>query len=229
MRVGIPNAGQLNALETLNIRGERSVTCKAKCDAHPSDGPLPAACPAACEEFRKQPDALERAAELDAQYGTNPDLEKLPMYCVAFSLEELVRREGHALDRRQRRELRDGCAEGWIRPTSPICARRARSVFAVATAARRRAVGVDGPAEAEVVLPDGNLAYARLGRPALQSVRHRARAARHEHRLRRVRRRESGGLLDLRTELGVVQGPGVAQQRRQPADDQRHHDGRRHG
>jgi hypothetical protein len=27
MRVGVPNAGQLNALETLNIRGERSVTC----------------------------------------------------------------------------------------------------------------------------------------------------------------------------------------------------------
>jgi amidase len=85
MRVGIPNAGQLNALETLNIRGERSVSCKAKCDAHPTTGALPAACPKVCDEFRKQPDALERAAELDAQYGTKPDLEKLPMYCVAFS------------------------------------------------------------------------------------------------------------------------------------------------
>ena len=39
MRVGIPNAGQLNALETLNIRGERSVTCKGVFDAHPSSGP----------------------------------------------------------------------------------------------------------------------------------------------------------------------------------------------
>lgn len=85
MRVGIPNAGQLNALETVNIRGERSVSCKAKCDLHPAKGPLPAACPKACDEFRKQPDALERAAELDKQYGTRPDLEKLPMYCVAFS------------------------------------------------------------------------------------------------------------------------------------------------
>src|SRR5579862_860615 len=28
MIAGIPNAGQLNALATLNIRGERSVTCK---------------------------------------------------------------------------------------------------------------------------------------------------------------------------------------------------------
>ena len=35
MRVGIPNAGQLNALETLNIRGERSVTSKGAVDAHP--------------------------------------------------------------------------------------------------------------------------------------------------------------------------------------------------
>jgi amidase len=86
MVTGIPNAGQVNALETLNIRGERSVSCKAKCDMHPSKGPLPASCPAACEAFRKLPDALERAAELDAQYGKNPDLDKLPMYCITTSI-----------------------------------------------------------------------------------------------------------------------------------------------
>jgi amidase len=85
MRVGMPDAGQVNALETLNLRGERSVTCKAKCDAHPSTGALPASCPKACDAFRKQPDALEYAAELDKKYGRNPDLEKLPMYCVAFA------------------------------------------------------------------------------------------------------------------------------------------------
>jgi amidase len=85
MRAGVPNAGQVNALETLNLRGERSVTCKAKCDTHPSKGALPKSCPAVCEDFRKQPDALERAADLDAQYGTKPDLETLPMYCVAFA------------------------------------------------------------------------------------------------------------------------------------------------
>src|SRR5688572_24923357 len=86
MRVGIPNAGQLNALETLNIRGERSVTCKGEFDKAPSAGPLPSGAPAVCEEFRKQPDALERAAELDKQYGRKPDLAKLPMYCTVFSL-----------------------------------------------------------------------------------------------------------------------------------------------
>jgi amidase len=88
MRVGIPDAGQLNALETLNIRGERSVTCKGAFDAHPSAGPLPADAPSTCEAFRKQPDALERAAQLDAQYGTNPDLAALPMYCVVTSVKD---------------------------------------------------------------------------------------------------------------------------------------------
>jgi amidase len=88
MRVGIPNAGQLNALETLNIRGERSVTCKGAFDAHPSTGPLPPGAPAACEEFRKQPDSLERASELDAQFGTKPDLAKMPMYCVVTAVKD---------------------------------------------------------------------------------------------------------------------------------------------
>jgi amidase len=88
MTIGIPNAGQLNALGTLNIRGERSVTCKGDRDRRPSDGPLPPGSSAVCEEFRKQPDALERAAELDAQYGRNPDLAKLPMYCVVFSFKD---------------------------------------------------------------------------------------------------------------------------------------------
>jgi amidase len=89
MLVGMSNAGQVNALSTLNLRGERSVSCKAKCDLHPSKGALPKSCPAACDAFRAQPDALERAAELDAQYGRNPDLERMPMYCVAFSFKDV--------------------------------------------------------------------------------------------------------------------------------------------
>lgn len=85
MVAGVPNAGQLNAFETLNIRGERSVTCKGKFDAPPGT-PLPAGAPAGCEKFRQQPDALERAAELDAQYGRNPDLAKMPMYCAVITV-----------------------------------------------------------------------------------------------------------------------------------------------
>src|SRR5665213_2638875 len=88
MTIGVPNSGQINALGTLNLRGERSVTCKGDRDRRPSAGPLPPGSPAVCEEFRKQPDALERAAELDAQYGSNPDLGKMPMYCIAFSFKD---------------------------------------------------------------------------------------------------------------------------------------------
>jgi Asp-tRNA(Asn)/Glu-tRNA(Gln) amidotransferase A subunit family amidase len=88
MIVGTPNAGQLNALATLNIRGERSVTCKGDFDRHPSAGPLPPGAPPVCEMFRRLPDALERAAELDATYGRNPDLERMPMYGVVFSFKD---------------------------------------------------------------------------------------------------------------------------------------------
>jgi len=88
MIVGKPNAGQVNAIGTFNIRGERSVTCKGEFDLHPSRGSLPKGAPPACEYFRQQPDALERAAELDAEYGTNPDFEKMPMYGVVFSFKD---------------------------------------------------------------------------------------------------------------------------------------------
>ena len=88
MIVGIPSAGQVNALATLNIRGERSVTCKGDFDLHPSKGPLPPAAPPICEYFRHLPDSLEQAAELDARYGRNPDLEAMPLYGVVFSFKD---------------------------------------------------------------------------------------------------------------------------------------------
>ena len=91
MIVGIPDAGQLNAFATLNIRGERSVTCQAECDAVPGPGnkKLPKTCANVCNDFRQQPDALERAAELDEEFGTDPDLDSLPMYCIPFSFKDL--------------------------------------------------------------------------------------------------------------------------------------------
>jgi Asp-tRNA(Asn)/Glu-tRNA(Gln) amidotransferase A subunit family amidase len=88
MIVGKPNAGQLNALATLNIRGERSVTCKGDFDRHPSKGPLPPGAPPMCENFRRFPDALEQAAELDAKYGRSPPLDELPLYGVVFSFKD---------------------------------------------------------------------------------------------------------------------------------------------
>jgi Asp-tRNA(Asn)/Glu-tRNA(Gln) amidotransferase A subunit family amidase len=87
MVTGIRDIAQVNALSTLNLRGERSVSCAAECDAR--DGELPAHCPSACEAFRHQPDALETAAALDAKYGRQPDLNKLPMYCVVMSFKDV--------------------------------------------------------------------------------------------------------------------------------------------
>ena len=88
MIVGVADGTQLNALATLNIRGERSVTCRGEFDRHPSLGPLPPGAPPVCEHFRHLPDALERAAELDATYGTTPDLAAMPMYGVVFSFKD---------------------------------------------------------------------------------------------------------------------------------------------
>ena len=58
MIAGIPKAGQVNALSTLNIRGERSVTCWGEYDKHPDKGPLPQGAPPACEIFRHFPDVF---------------------------------------------------------------------------------------------------------------------------------------------------------------------------
>jgi Asp-tRNA(Asn)/Glu-tRNA(Gln) amidotransferase A subunit family amidase len=88
MIAGIENGTQLNALATLNIRGERSAVCRGDFDRHPSEGPLPEGAPAVCEILRRMPDALERAAELDKKYGRNPDLKKMPMYGVVFSFKD---------------------------------------------------------------------------------------------------------------------------------------------
>jgi Asp-tRNA(Asn)/Glu-tRNA(Gln) amidotransferase A subunit family amidase len=88
MIAGLPKAGQVNALSTINIRGERSVTCWGQYDKHPSEGPLPDGAPPVCEIFRQQPDAIERATELDDEFGSNPDLDAMPMYGVTFSFKD---------------------------------------------------------------------------------------------------------------------------------------------
>jgi Asp-tRNA(Asn)/Glu-tRNA(Gln) amidotransferase A subunit family amidase len=166
MRVGIPNAGQLNALETINLRGERSVTCKGAFDAHPSTGPLPPAAPPECEEFRKLPDALERAAELDAQYGRNPDLEAMPMYCVVFShknwfdAKDMRSTGGQDVNYAMDAPPKDSPDIADLRDKGAI-------IFATAVAAETGLGFANGPAApARTYLPDGNYAYAQwAGQP----------------------------------------------------------------
>ena len=161
MRVGMANAGQVNALETLNIRGERSVTCKGKLDAPPSSGPLPKDAPAGCEEFRKQPDALEYAAQLDKQYGRNPDLKKMPMYCVVFAWKNWY----DAKDMRATGGNDVKFAMDAPTADSPdVADLRAKGAisFAVANAARA-SNGGEGPEKAKSVFIGNTLAYAAWG------------------------------------------------------------------
>lgn len=161
MRVGVPNAGQVNALETINLRGERSVTCKAECDAHPSTGPLPATCPKVCDSFRQQPDAIERAQELDRLYGRNPDLEKMPMYCVVFSWKNWY----DATDMRSTGGMDVDFAMDAPPADSPdIAELRAKGAisFAIATANRAQA-SADGPEKPTTVFLADNLGFGSWG------------------------------------------------------------------
>lgn len=88
MLVGDPHSGQVNALSTLNIRGERSVVCQGDFDRHPDQGPLPPGAPPVCEMFRHYPDAMEQARALDARYGRHPDLKLMPLFGVVFSFKD---------------------------------------------------------------------------------------------------------------------------------------------
>ncbi len=161
LRVGIPEAGQLNALEALNIRGERSITCKGDFDKHPSAGPLPSGAPKYCEEFRKQPDALERAAELDKQYGKNPDLAKLPMYCAVFTLKDWY----DAKDIRSTGGNDVNYAMDVPKADSPDIAelrRKGAIIYAVATANSVSGPGGQG-GRAAGAFPESNLQYGLWG------------------------------------------------------------------
>ena len=154
MRIAIPDAGQLNALETLNLRGERSVTCKAACDAPPSSGPLPAECPSVCDAFRQQPDARERAAALDKQYGRQPDLAKLPMYCMAISVKnrydakDMRATGGNDVNFAMDAPPKDHPAVSALRNKGAI-------IYAVAIASAS-SLTEDGPAKPKSIVPNGN-------------------------------------------------------------------------
>jgi amidase len=82
---GIPNSPRTSGLATINIRGERSVTCKGDFDK--KEG-RPADAPAVCEHIAQLPDALEQAAIYDKEFAKNPDLAKMPMYCIPISFKD---------------------------------------------------------------------------------------------------------------------------------------------
>ena len=124
---GMPDAGQLNALETLNIRGERSVTCKGAFDAHPSTGPLPPARRRRARRFASSPTRWSAPPSSMRSTARNPDLRRMPMYCVITAVQGSLRHQGHADDGEQRRRTSRWMCRRSIRPSSRGCARRARS------------------------------------------------------------------------------------------------------
>ncbi len=67
----IADAGQVNAFQNLNIRGQRSETCLGACDNDPN-----------------MPDALETARAYDARYGKKPPVADLPLYCIPIGIKD---------------------------------------------------------------------------------------------------------------------------------------------
>ena len=88
MIVGIPNAGQVNALATLNIRGERSVTCRGEFDRHPSQGPLPPGAPPVCEYFRQLARRARARGRARRHLRAQSRPRAMPMYGVVFSFKD---------------------------------------------------------------------------------------------------------------------------------------------
>jgi amidase len=114
-----------------------------------------------CESFRQQPDALERAAELDKQYGNKPDLKQMPMYCVAFSWKNWY----DATDMRATGGNDVNFAMDAPKYDSPDVAnlrKKGAISFAVATASST-GLNAPGPAKAQLIIPGNNFQDAAWG------------------------------------------------------------------
>ena len=106
MTVGIPNSGQVNALGTLNLRGERSVTCKGDRDKAPSAGPAARRIAAG---VRRIPQAAGCAgARRGTRRAIRPQSRSARDADVLHSVfvQGSVRHQRHAQRRRRRRPLR---------------------------------------------------------------------------------------------------------------------------
>ena len=128
MIVGMPDAGQLNALATLNIRGERSVTCRGEFDRHPVAGTACrparrrcARCSANCPTRSNAPPSSTRAT------GSNPDLDEMPMYGVVFSFKDPFDTKDMRTTARRRRAPTTSISRRATTCWSSSCATRARS------------------------------------------------------------------------------------------------------
>jgi Asp-tRNA(Asn)/Glu-tRNA(Gln) amidotransferase A subunit family amidase len=108
------------------------------------------------------PDALERAAELDKQYGRKPDLAKLPLYCSVMSLKDWY----DAKDMRATGGNDVNFAMDAPKVDSPdIAAMRSKGaiIFAVNTAESVGGPTLQGPMKSKSILPMGNLQFSVWG------------------------------------------------------------------
>ena len=188
----------------------------------PSTGPLPAGAPAECDEFRKQPDAVERAIELDRHTGATPILLRCRSTASRCRSRPSTTRRTCArpaaatstmrtTSRRPTRRSSRACA-----PRAPSSTRRRTTPSTTAAAAiravrRKSSIRCSRPA-----------ARARRGaaRPATPTIRRAKPAAR--GRLGRIGRGQSRGLLDLRIDGRLVPQPRYAQRRRHVRADEGH-------
>ena len=190
MIVGIPNAGQVNALGTLNIRGERSVTCKGDFDRHPSLGPAAARRAAGVRVF---PPAARRAgARRRARRAVRPQSRSREDADVRrrVLVQGSVRHQGHALDRRRRRGLRHRFPGARPR-AGRAAAQQGRDHLRQGGEHRiqrpRRRSGRP-PQAGQGAAVDARLSAQHLGRQSVQPLRHHALGlARLELRARRCR------------------------------------------
>ena len=168
-----------------------------------------------CEIFRRMPDALERAAELDEKYGRNPDLEKMPMYGVVFSFKD-------PFDTKDMRSTGGGDARYDIdfpaRDHVLVEQLRNKGAIIFAKAVNTEYNGRAGkPAGGRFKARQGVAVGARLsaqhlGRQPGQSLRHHPRRlARLQFRLRRVGQRQSGDVQSRRGDARLVPRPGQSQ------------------
>ena len=170
MTVGIPNAGQVRALGMLNIRGERSVTCKATSTCNPRR--------ARCRRERRRSARISATSPMRSsgrpswtrirpQSRPRGDADVLHPVLVQGS----VRHERHAIDRRRRRRATTSIFRRAITCWSSSCATRARSSTPrPITEYNGRAGNPGGKNKPDKVLPS-TLAISAARGPATRPIR----------------------------------------------------------
>ena len=104
----------------------------------------------------------KRAAELDKQYGRNPDLAKLPMYCTVMSLKDWY----DAKDMRATGGNDVNFAMDAPRVDSPdiaVLREKGAIIYAISSASNVPGAAANGPHQPTMYFPEGSLQY-EIGR-----------------------------------------------------------------